>query len=174
MPTERLEGIPGVLIERPQVHGDERGRFVEIFRAARMPASFAQSNHSRSAAGSLRGLHYHRHQADLWYLVTGRCQVALADLRTRGVAPAIATFELDAAEPATVYIPPGVAHGYLALTDIDLIYWVTSEYDPSDENGVAWNDPTLAIDWQLDSEPVVSARDAANPELSWDLIPSFA
>ncbi|MDX6520139.1 MAG: dTDP-4-dehydrorhamnose 3,5-epimerase [Gaiellales bacterium] len=174
MPTDPGSAIPGVLVDRPQAHGDPRGRFVEILRASRMPAVFAQANHSRSAAGALRGLHYHRHQADLWYLVTGRCQVALADLRGGCGVPAVETFVLDADSPATVYIPAGVAHGYLALTDIDIIYWVTSEYDPSDENGVAWNDPTLAIDWQLDGEPVVSARDAANPELSWDLIPAFA
>jgi len=92
MPTEVASAIPGVLIERPQVHGDERGRFVEIYRASRMPEPFRQSNHSRSAAGVLRGLHYHRHQADLWYLVSGRAQVALADLRRRGCRPHVETF----------------------------------------------------------------------------------
>lgn len=172
MPTE--SAIPGVLIDRPAVFGDERGRFAEIFRAARMPAVFVQSNHSRSSAGVLRGLHYHCHQADLWYLVSGRAQVALADLRERDGAPRVETFVLDAETPTSVYIPEGVAHGYLALTEIDLVYWVTGEYDPSDERGVAWNDPTLSVPWQLAGEPVVSARDAANPTLQWDLIPSFA
>jgi len=81
---------------------------------------------------------------------------------------------LDGDTPTVVYVPPGVAHGYLALTQIDLIYWVTREYDPDDENGVAWDDPTLAIGWQLDRPPVVSERDSRNPGLQWDLIPAFS
>ena len=175
MPTEIVPSpIDGVRIWRPQVHGDARGRFVEVFRTAAVPEPIAQSNHSRSAAGVLRGLHYHRHQADLWYLVSGRAQVALADLRRRGQAPVTHTFVLDGATPTTVYVPAGVAHGYLALTEIDLIYWVTREYDPADEQGVAWDDPTLAIDWQLDAPPLVSERDAQNPPLQWDLIPAFS
>jgi dTDP-4-dehydrorhamnose 3,5-epimerase len=81
---------------------------------------------------------------------------------------------LDAAEPTAVYIPRGVAHGYLALTDLDLVYLVTHEYDPQDEHGVAWDDPTLAIPWQLDGVPVVSERDRNNPTLQWERIPSFS
>jgi dTDP-4-dehydrorhamnose 3,5-epimerase len=166
--------IPGVIIETPTVHGDDRGQFAEIYRAASMPARFAQSNHSRSSAGVLRGLHYHQRQADLWYLVTGRAQVGLVDLRDRDRPPAVETHVLDAAVPTSIYIPSGVAHGYLALTQIDLIYWVTSEYNPADEHGVAWDDPTLALPWETAATaPVVSARDAANPRFSWDLIPSF-
>jgi dTDP-4-dehydrorhamnose 3,5-epimerase len=175
MPTEVVRSpIDGVRIWRPQVHGDARGRFVEVFRSADVPAAMAQSNHSRSAAGVLRGLHYHRRQADLWYLVTGRAQVGLADLRRRGAAPVTQTFVLDAETPTAVYVPSGVAHGYLALTEIDLIYWVTSEYDPADEHGVAWDDPTLGIEWQLAAAPLVSDRDAHNPPLQWDLIPAFS
>jgi dTDP-4-dehydrorhamnose 3,5-epimerase len=175
MPTEPVPSpIEGVRIWRPQVHADSRGRFVEVFRTAAVPEPLVQSNHSRSAAGVLRGLHYHRHQADLWYLVSGRAQVGLADLRTRGSAPVTHTFVLDGETPTAVYVPTGVAHGYLALTEIDLIYWVTREYDPADENGVAWDDPTLAIAWQIDAAPVVSERDASNPALEWDLIPAFS
>jgi dTDP-4-dehydrorhamnose 3,5-epimerase len=175
MPTELVPSpIDGVRIWRPQVHGDDRGRFVEVFRAASLPEPMAQSNHSRSAKGVLRGLHYHRDQADLWYLVAGRAQVGLADLRTGEGVPVTHSFVLDGDRPTAVYVPAGVAHGYLALTEIDLIYWVTREYDPDDENGVAWDDPTLAIDWQLDGPPVVSERDARNPRLQWDLIPAFS
>jgi dTDP-4-dehydrorhamnose 3,5-epimerase len=166
--------IPGVLIDQPTVHGDDRGRFAEIYRASAMPEAFAQSNHSRSSAGVLRGLHYHRNQADLWYLVSGRAQVGLVDLRQRDGAPRVESHVLDAAVPTSIYIPHGVAHGYLALTEIDLIYWVTSEYDPADENGIAWDDPALGLEWQISEPPVVSARDAGNPRLSWDLIPSFS
>ena len=175
MPTEVVPSpIDGVEIWRPQVHGDDRGRFVEVFRAAALPEPMAQSNHSRSAPGVLRGLHYHRDQADLWYLVAGRAQVGLADLRAGEGVPVTHSFVLDGDTPTAVYVPPGVAHGYLALTEIDLIYWVTREYDPDDENGVAWDDPTLAIAWQLDGPPVVSERDARNPRLQWDLIPAFS
>jgi dTDP-4-dehydrorhamnose 3,5-epimerase len=175
MPTETVPSpIDGVRIWRPQVHGDSRGRFVEVFRAASLPEPMAQSNHSRSAAGVLRGLHYHRRQADLWYLVAGRAQVGLADLRAGAGVPVTHSFVLDGDTPTAVYVPAGVAHGYLALTQIDLVYWVTREYDPDDENGVAWDDPTLAIDWQLDGPPVVSERDIGNPRLQWDLIPAFS
>jgi dTDP-4-dehydrorhamnose 3,5-epimerase len=175
MPTEAVPSpIEGVRVWRPQVHADERGRFVEVFRAAGLPEATVQSNHSRSAAGVLRGLHFHRHQADLWYLVSGRAQVALADLRMRRPAPPTDTFVLSSDVPTAVYVPPGVAHGYLALTEIDLIYWVTREYDPADEHGVAWDDPTLAIEWQLDGPPIVSDRDAGNPRLEWDRIPAFS
>ncbi len=175
MPTEIvLSPIPGVSIWRPQVHADARGRFVEVFRSAAVPEPMAQSNHSRSEAGVLRGLHYHRRQADLWYLVAGRAQVGLADLRRGEGTPVTHSFVLDGEQPTAVYVPPGVAHGYLALTRIDLIYWVTREYDPADEQGVAWDDPTLAIEWQLDGRPLVSERDAENPHLQWDLIPAFS
>ena len=175
MPTEIVPSpIEGVRIWRPQVHADARGRFVEVFRTAAVPEPLVQSNHSRSAPGVLRGLHYHRHQADLWYLVSGRAQVGLADLRTRRPDPVTHAFVLDGETPTAVYIPAGVAHGYLALTEIDLIYWVTREYDPADERGVTWDDPTLAIDWQVDAPPVVSERDASNPPLEWDLIPAFS
>ena len=175
MSTSRPTGsaIPGVEIHEPAVYGDDRGRFVEVFRAAAMPHPFAQSNHSRSAAGVLRGLHYHRHQDDLWYVVAGRAQVGLADLRGGAGRPVVETHVLDGERPTTLYIPRGVAHGYLALTDLDMLYWVTSEYDPDDERGVAWDDPTLAVPWQVDGRPVLSARDARNPALVWEQIPSF-
>jgi dTDP-4-dehydrorhamnose 3,5-epimerase len=174
MPTETSSAIDGVRIVTLDVYGDLRGRFCEIFRSAAMPETFVQANHSRSAAGVLRGLHYHRHQADLWYVPAGRAQVGLADLRRRGGTPPTESFVHDAAQPTTVFIPPGVAHGYLALTDLDVIYWVTGEYDPGDEHGVAWNDPTLGIPWQIDTEPVVSERDAKNPGLDWELVPTFS
>lgn len=166
--------IDGVVVTRLEVHGDERGRFAEVYRAAGMPAAFAQCNHARSAAGVLRGLHYHRHQADLWYVAGGRMQVGLVDLRTPGGRPAADTFVLDGDEPTTVYIPAGVAHGYLALTPIDVVYFVTAEYDPADEHGIAWDDPAAGIDWQLDGAPVLSARDLANPRLDWAQLPAFS
>jgi dTDP-4-dehydrorhamnose 3,5-epimerase len=158
-------GIDGVMYHRLQVHGDERGRFTEIFRARSFPDQLMQANHSVSQRGVLRGLHYHHNQADLWYVVSGRAQVALADLRHGSGSPKTATVVLDGDSPANLYIPPGVAHGFLALTDLNLIYWVTQEYDGSDEYGVAWNDDTLSIPWE-NLDPILSERDAANPKLS--------
>jgi dTDP-4-dehydrorhamnose 3,5-epimerase len=165
--------IPGVRVERRQPHADGRGRFLEVLRARDYPQEFVQSNHSRSQAGVLRGLHYHTGQADLWYVVAGTAQVALVDLRERGGRPAVMVFELSEAEPSTLYIPAGVAHGFVALTDVDLLYWVTREFDSSDEHGIAWNDPTLAVPWAID-DPVLSDRDSSNPLLRWDQIPSFS
>ncbi len=165
--------IDGVIISRPQAFEDERGRFMEMFRAKHYPTGFAQANHSRSREGVLRGLHYHRHQADLWYVVSGRAQVALADLRTRTHQPHTSAFEMDGVDTTTVFIPPGVAHGFLALTDVELIYWVSHEYDPADEHGVAWDDTTLAIPW-LSQSPILSERDARNSELAWDEIPPLS
>ena len=98
MPTEAPSAIDGVRIVTLDVYGDPRGRFCEIFRSAAMPETFVQANHSRSAAGVLRGLHYHRHQADLWYVPAGRAQVGLADLRVRGGTPPTESFVLDAAQ----------------------------------------------------------------------------
>lgn len=136
------------------------------------PLKFVQSNHSRSSAGVLRGLHYHRNQADLWYVPRGTAQVALADLRVRADKPATATLVMSPEKPATLYIPAGVAHGFLALTDVELLYWVSNYFDGSDEYGVAWDDPTLAIPWES-SDPTLSERDSSNPELRWDEIAPF-
>ena len=159
------EPAPGVIHTKLVSHLDERGHFVEIFRTSDFPHGFVQANHSRSTAGVLRGLHWHRRQADLWYLVRGRMQVAMADLRAGTHNPATATVEMDAREPASLYIPPGVAHGFLALTEIDLTYWVSAAYDPLDEHGVAWDDPTLGIAWKTDS-PLLSRRDQNNPRFT--------
>lgn len=165
--------IAGVLHAELVPHSDERGRFVEICRSSDFPDLFVQANHSRSAAGVLRGLHWHRHQADLWYVIRGRIRVVMADLRVQVARPSVVTLEMDGDEPASLYIPPGVAHGFLALTPVDLTYWVTAEYDASDEHGLAWDDPTLAVDWGI-AAPVLSERDRNNPPLSWDAIAAFS
>ena len=164
--------IPGVIYERLDRHRDARGFFSEVFRARNAPAELVQANHSHSKAGVVRGLHYHRRQADLWYVASGRIRAAMADLRTPSERPATATVDMSVDAPATLYIPAGVAHGFAALTECDLIYWVTHEFDASDEFGVAWDDPTLAIDWGVD-DPIVSERDRTNPRLAWEDIPSF-
>ena len=167
-----MRAIEGVEYRKLDLHPDARGRFVEIVRAADHPHAYLQSNHSRSKAGALRGLHYHLHQADLWYVVVGRIQVGLVDLRVRSDSPLSTTVILEEDDPATLFIPPGVAHGFLALTDVDLIYWVTQEYDAQDEFGIAWDDPALGLEWEI-KDPIISDRDANNPGLRWEQIPAF-
>jgi dTDP-4-dehydrorhamnose 3,5-epimerase len=156
--------IPGVALSQRREYPDQRGRFLELVRSSEHDVDFVQINHSFSRRGVLRGLHYHLRQHDLWYIVRGRAQIALVDLR--GTSPVVETFELDERSATTVLIPPQVAHGYLALEDLDLIYLVTRTYDPDDEHGIAWNDEQLAVDWQVD-DVVLSERDRHNAPLVW-------
>lgn len=167
-----MTGIEGVLLDSVPRFPDPRGAFTEVARLRSLPDTFLQMNHSRSRKGVLRGLHYHRDQSDLWYIVAGTAQVALADLRNPP-QPTTETLTIDASDPKILYVPPGVAHGYLALTDVDVIYLVTHEFDGSDEYGVAWNDPTLSIPW-AETDPVLSDRDRSNPPLTWTEIPQFS
>lgn len=165
--------IPGVEVTTLERFSDERGSFTEIMRASISELDFLQSSHSHSTAGVLRGLHYHRVQTDLWYVAAGRARIALVDLRAGDEGLATMTWIADAGEPATILIPPGVAHGYLALTDIDMLYLTTTEFEPGDEFGIAWNDPRLAIPWEA-SEPLLSDRDRSNAAISWHEIPPFS
>ena len=165
--------IPGVELKPAHAVADARGRFAEIYRASGDHPAFVQANHSRSKAGVVRGLHYHLKQADLWYVVGGTARVGLVDLRNRTDPPTGETVDLRDDEPATLFVPPGVAHGFAALTDVELIYWVTAEYDASDEFGIAWDDPAINLDWGV-SDPILSDRDSSNPRLAWNNVPQFS
>ena len=166
--------LPGVTYGAIVRHGDTRGSFRELWRAGDFPDEpFVQANLSTSAAGVLRGLHLHRRQDDLWIVADGRAFVALVDLRPMldgsGTAPLIETRELRADE--WVIIPTGIAHGFLTLDPLQLIYLVTNEYDGTDELGFAWDDPAVAVDWPPlagtpDGRPILSERDGANPSLA--------
>jgi len=170
-PPSSLLGVRYGAIVR---HADQRGSFRELWRAGDFPDEpFVQANLSTSAAGVLRGLHLHQRQDDLWIVAEGRAFVALVDLRPMldgtGDAPRIETRELGADE--WVVIPTGIAHGFLALDPLQLIYLVTNAYDGSDELGFAWDDPAVAVDWPLlggtpDGRPLTSERDGANPPLA--------
>jgi dTDP-4-dehydrorhamnose 3,5-epimerase len=160
--------IKDVYIVTFDVFGDERGRFMETFRKEWFPQrswDIVQTNRSVSQAGVLRGLHYHFKQVDYWIVAAGAIRAALYDLRpdspSRGVAQIL---ELDNENQKGVFIPIGVAHGFVSLTDATLIYLVDNYYDGGDEHGVAWNDPDIAMPWGVGA-PVVSKRDAANPLL---------
>ena len=181
--TSALAGVRFGSIVR---HADSRGAFREVWRASAFPAlstaetgapagsepRFVQANLSSSAAGVLRGLHYHRRQLDYWIVLTGRAFVALVDVRpvAAGVGPAaVETRELAADD--WVVIPAGVAHGFLALEALELLYLVTNEYDGNDELGFAWDDPLAAVPWPPvdetpDGSPILSDRDRTNPSLT--------
>lgn len=159
--------IPGVLHTQLHPFADERGRFTEVFRKEWFPQrewTNIQSNRSESKAGVLRGLHYHFNQVDYWYLLSGRIRVGLVDLRRSSPRfQSTLTIDLDAAENSGLFIPIGVAHGFVALTDVTLMYIVDNYYDGADEYGLAWDDPDVRVDWDLDITPVLSGRDASNP-----------
>ena len=158
-----------MLVHPLQIHVDVRGSFLETYRRGWLPADapeMVQSNVSRSKAGVLRGPHFHRRQADFWVVLEGRAFVGLIDLRT-GAADdgARQRLILDSTEPQGLYIPPGVAHGFYAETDVVLLYMVDAYYDGADEFGIAWDDPDLGISWPS-SDPILSDRDRSNPSLA--------
>ena len=165
MPIFLSTDIDDVLIVTPDIHGDERGRFVETYRRQWLPLGreMVQANRSEKQAGTVVGLHYHLHQADYWYVLRGRARVVLHDLRegspTDGVTE---TIVLDGDEDRGLFIPPGVAHGFAALSDLLLWYLVDGYYNPADELGLAWDDPDVGADWGVVG-PVLSARDRVNP-----------
>ncbi len=163
-----MSDIDGVVVITPTLHGDERGVFVETYRREWFPQGreMVQGNRSDKLAGAVVGLHFHRHQADYWYVPKGRARVVLHDLRTGSPTEgATMAFDIDDHDHRGVWIPPGVAHGFAALTDVTMTYLVDQYYNPADELGVAWDDPSIGADWGLPvGTPVVlSARDRANP-----------
>jgi dTDP-4-dehydrorhamnose 3,5-epimerase len=182
-------GLPFVQFGAIARHADARGSFRELWRApgpdgGGQPASveprwpFVQANLSTSAAGVLRGLHMHRRQVDYWVVASGRAFIALVDIRVLlegGVEPpTVETRELGPDD--WVVIPPGVAHGFLALEPLELLYLVTNWYDGSDELGFAWDDAEVGVGWPrvstADGRPILSERDASNPPLA-DLVARF-
>jgi dTDP-4-dehydrorhamnose 3,5-epimerase len=162
--------IAGVFVVEPVIHGDDRGTFIETYRREWFPQGreMIQGNRGDRVAGSVVGLHYHLHQADYWYVPSGRCRVVLHDLRVGSPTDgATLTFDLGARDDGThdhrgVFIPPGVAHGFAALSDMTITYLVDGYYNASDELGVAWDDPAIDADWGVEA-PVLSARDQKNP-----------
>jgi len=166
--------IPEVVIIEPTVHQDERGFFVETYhvekyRAGGITDVFVQDNHSRSVAGTLRGLHLQRRrpQGKLVRVIEGEVVDVAVDVRPHspGFGRWVA-LTLSAANFRQVYIPPGFAHGYCVMSPVAQVeYKCTELYDPSDELGIAWNDPALAIAWPV-TDPVLSERDRHHPPLA--------
>jgi dTDP-4-dehydrorhamnose 3,5-epimerase len=160
--------IDGVKVFDLEVHPDARGSFAEFYRASWLPTDHAalQGNISRSIGGTLRAMHFHRHQWDYWFVLSGEMFVALTDLRAGSPTErATSTLRLTAERPRGLFIPSGVAHGFLAETDLVFGYLVDSYYDGTDEWGISWDDPELGIDWPA-ADPVLSDRDRSNPSLA--------
>ena len=175
-------GLAGVVIVEPQVHGDERGFFKESWKASSysehgLPAHFAQANISRSARGVLRGLHYQyrQPQGKLVSVLEGRIFDVAVDVRPDSAGfGQWAGVELSAQNHRQLYVPEGFAHGFIVLSKTALFhYHCTTEYAPSFEVSIAWNDPDIAVRWPI--EPLsVSAKDAQAPllrDLSENLLP---
>lgn len=177
-------GLPGLFVIEPTVHGDARGYFVETFRAdalaaAGLSATFVQDNESLSRRGILRGLHFQEPnpQVKLARVVRGEVFDAVVDMRkgspTFGRSYATT---LSAENHRQLWIPAGFAHGFQTISEEAVfLYKCSAYYAPSDERGIAWNDPALGITWPL-ADPTLSARDRAHPRLAdyagpW---PSFA
>ena len=157
--------ISDVMIVDPDGHRDGRGVFYETYRRSWFPLGreMLQGNRSEKGAGSVVGLHYHLHQADYWTCTRGVARVVLHDLRAGSATEAATeTLEITGDNCRGVFIPPGVAHGFAALTDLTMTYLVDSYYNPDDELGVAWDDPDIGADWGL-SDPVLSDRDRLLP-----------
>jgi len=167
--------IPDVFILEPVVFGDERGFFLESFNEREfqasigMPVRFVQDNHSRSREGVLRGLHYQeKHpQGKLVRVVAGSIFDVAVDIRpgsaTRGLWVGI---ELSAENRRQIWVPPGLAHGFLVLSEAaDVLYKTTDYYVPEDERSILWSDPPLAIEWPLKRPPILSAKDQQGASL---------
>lgn len=165
--------LNGPLLLAPSVHGDERGFFVETFRASALAdlgvaESWVQDNHSRSGRGIVRGMHFQRGQAKLIRCARGAILDVLVDIR-RGSADFghWEAFELDDVDHRQVYCPDGFAHGFCVLSEMaDVVYKVSTYYDPSAESGFAYDDPEVAIVWPAGLELVASQRDRSAPALA--------
>ncbi|RTQ97924.1 dTDP-4-dehydrorhamnose 3,5-epimerase [Halomonas nitroreducens] len=178
--------IPDLMIIEPDVHGDERGFFMESFNqrvfeeVTGVTATFVQDNHSRSAQGVLRGLHYQveQPQGKLMRVVAGEILDVAVDIRedssTFGQWDSV---RLDAADHRQLWVPPGFAHGFVVLSDsAEVLYKTTDYYAPRHERAIRWDDPTLAIDWQRGAwtwgdTPRLSAKDGKADRFV-DLFPS--
>lgn len=169
--------IPDVKLLKPRVFGDDRGFFLESFNSrtfadAGLPVDWQQDNHSRSARGVLRGLHYQleQPQGKLVRVTRGAVFDVAVDVRrsSRSFGKWVAA-ELSDTNQHMLFIPPGFAHGFLVLSDIaDFCYKCTTLWHQQSDRSLAWNDPAIGIDWPLDGigAPQLAAKDAAAPPLA--------
>lgn len=161
--------IPEVILFEPKVFGDERGFFFESFNHARFEAAvghsvtFVQDNHSKSAKGVLRGLHYQvqQPQGKLVRVAQGEVFDVAVDLRKS--SPTFGRWVgalLSGGNKHQLWVPPGFAHGFVVLSDsAEFLYKTTDYYAPAHERSLLWNDPALGIQWPMQSEPILSEKD---------------
>ena len=172
-PTE----LPDVILVVPQVHGDDRGFFVETWQARRfqeagIDATFVQDNFSKSSRGTLRGLHYQIEQAQgkLVGVVSGEVFDVAVDLRKS--SPGFGKWVgrvLSGENKQQLWVPPGFAHGFLVLSETaEFEYKCTDYYAPQHERAIRWDDPSIGIDWPIaeGETPLLSAKDAAAPHFA--------
>ena len=168
--------IPDVLVLEPRVFGDARGFFYESFnqrdfaQATGLDVTFVQDNHSKSAQGVLRGLHYQveHAQGKLVRVVQGEVLDVAVDLRRS--SPTFGRWvgeRLSADNKKQMWVPPGFAHGFVVLSETaEFLYKTTDYWYPEHERSLLWSDPALGIDWQLTAAPLLAAKDAAAPVLA--------
>ena len=169
--------LPGVLILEPKVFGDTRGFFYESFNAqdfakvtGLLDVNFVQDNHSRSAQGVLRGLHYQiqQPQGKLVRVTEGEVFDVAVDIRRS--SPHFGQWvgvHLSADNKRQLWVPPGFAHGFAVLSaSAEFLYKTTDYYAPTHERCIVWNDSDLAIDWPLQTPPLLAAKDAQAPKLA--------
>lgn len=166
--------LPGVKIVEPKVHGDHRGFFMEtwrreVFEAAGLPGEFVQDNHSKSAQGILRGLHYQvqEPQGKLVRVVAGSIFDVAVDLRRS--SPHFGKWvgvELSADNKRALWVPVGFAHGFLVLSpEAEVCYKCTTYYRPEHDRSLAWNDPDIGIAWPTTGDVILSDKDRKAPSL---------
>jgi dTDP-4-dehydrorhamnose 3,5-epimerase len=166
--------LDGIVLVEPQVHGDERGFFVETYSkdswaALGVDVDFVQQNHSRSKQGTLRGIHFQTTpgQAKLVRCARGSIVDVAVDLRKD--SPTYGGWEahvLDDEKHHQLFVPVGFGHGFAVLSEVaDVCYQVSSLYDPATEAGIAWDDPAVGVEWGVD-EPLLSGRDEEAPSLA--------
>jgi len=169
--------IPGLLILEPKVFGDARGFFMESYNAQAfaeatgLTPNFVQDNHSRSGKGVLRGLHYQIEQAQGKLVRVTRGSVFDVAVDLRKSSPTFGKWvgvELSEENSRQLWIPPGFAHGFLVTSDsADFLYKTTDYYAPQFERSLAWNDPTVGVEWPLaGAAPLLSAKDVAGKPLA--------
>ena len=168
--------LAGVLVLEPRVFGDERGFFFESFnqrdfaQATGLDVNFVQDNHSLSSKGVLRGLHYQVQQAQGKLIRVAVGEVFDVSVNLQRGHPEFGRWTgvvVSGQNKRQVWIPPGFAHGFVVLSDqAHFLYKTTDYYAPEHERSLFWNDPNVAIEWPIDSDPILAAKDANAPRLA--------
>jgi len=173
--------IPGLLLIEPRIMQDERGFFVETYHESRyaqagITAHLVQDNHSRSARGVLRGLHYQLKHPQAKLVRVARGEVFDVAVDVRQDSPTFGKWHgtlLSDKSGRQIFIPEGFAHGFCVLSEVaDLEYKCSDFYDPEDQYGVIWNDPDLGIAWPVEA-PILSEQDRGLPRLSEAVLPVY-